>query len=92
MVMANNSTPNKSAARTVDSNLPPIQTNFTPENDLTTFERQVDCSRTVDLYGGTQIVSNLKIVNCTTWCIFINLTRYYNRIINYVYQTQALNL
>lgn len=39
-----------------DSNLPFIQTNFTLNSDLTTFERQVDCSRTADLYSGTQIV------------------------------------
>lgn len=39
-----------------DSNLPFIQTNFSGNSDLTTFERQVDCSRTADLYSGTQIV------------------------------------
>lgn len=76
MVMANNSAPNRPASHKADSNLTPLQTDFTPEDNLTTFERQVDCSRTVDLYGGTKIVSNLKIVNCTTWCVFMCLTRY----------------
>lgn len=71
MVMANNSTPNKLITNRMDSNLPPIQTNFSLQSDLTTFERQVDCSRTVDLYGGAEIVSKLKIDNCATWYIFI---------------------
>ncbi|KAK4520351.1 uncharacterized protein ATC70_008485 [Mucor velutinosus] len=44
-----------------DSNLPFIQTNFTANSDLTTFERQVDCSRTADLYSGTQINYQLRI-------------------------------
>lgn len=42
--------------------LPLIQTNFSTSSnptspELTTFERQVDCSRTVDLHSGAQIVS-----------------------------------
>lgn len=63
MVMAKNSTPSKAAAnkKLDSSNLPFIQTDFQSsgnqsQSDLTTFERQVDCSRTVDLYGGAQIV------------------------------------
>ncbi|GAN01510.1 hypothetical protein MAM1_0008d00943 [Mucor ambiguus] len=44
-----------------DSNLPFIQTNFSANSDLTTFERQVDCSRTADLYSGTQINYQLRI-------------------------------
>lgn len=57
MAMAKSSTPNKPITnRMMDNILPPIQTNFSPTSDLTTFERQVDCSRTVDLYGGAQIV------------------------------------
>ncbi|KAG1062943.1 hypothetical protein G6F42_027304 [Rhizopus arrhizus] len=46
-----------------DSNLPFIQTNFSGNSDLTTFERQVDCSRTADLYSGTQINYQLRISN-----------------------------
>lgn len=56
MAMAkNNNTPtNKS---TIAATLAPIQTNFHLETDIATFESQVDCSRTVDLFEGGQIVS-----------------------------------
>lgn len=57
-------------SKKMDSNtLPFIQTDFqssgnnTQSLDLTTFERQVDCSRTVDLYGGAQINYQLRISN-----------------------------
>ncbi|GAA5816098.1 hypothetical protein MFLAVUS_009620 [Mucor flavus] len=64
MAMAKNGTPNKPVTnRMMDNILPPIQTNFSPPSDLTTFERQVDCSRTVDLYGGAQINYQLSIAN-----------------------------
>ncbi|KAI8642061.1 hypothetical protein BD408DRAFT_417017 [Parasitella parasitica] len=43
--------------------LPHIQTNFTVNQDLTTFEHQVDCSRTADLFNGTQIRYQLRISN-----------------------------
>jgi hypothetical protein len=47
--------------------LPHIQTNFqtpvNPKYDLALFETQVDCSRTVDLFGGARIVSITKLSN-----------------------------
>ncbi|GAA5803385.1 hypothetical protein HPULCUR_008864 [Helicostylum pulchrum] len=65
MAMAKSNTPNKPVAnKMMDNNiLPPIQTNFSAPSDLTTFERQIDCSRTVDLYGGAQINYQLNIAN-----------------------------
>ncbi|KAL9555772.1 hypothetical protein MBANPS3_002211 [Mucor bainieri] len=46
-----------------DAHLPFIQTNFSANADLTTFERQVDCSRTADLYSGAQINYQLRITH-----------------------------
>lgn len=69
MVMAKNSAPSKSNNKKLENNLPFIQTDFHPsgqspsQSDLTTFERQVDCSRTVDLHGGAQIKYQLRISN-----------------------------
>lgn len=66
MVMAKNSAPSKSNNKKMENNLPFIQTDFQSsgqspsQSDLTTFERQVDCSRAVDLHGGAQIVRIAK--------------------------------
>ena len=58
MAMAQSSAPqNKQRSPTrADTHLPHIQTSFQQTSELTTFESQVDCSRVVDLYGGSQIV------------------------------------
>lgn len=66
MTMARNNNPPPTASSSTTSrqanNQLNIQTNFqsTTNSDLTTFEQQVDCSRTVDLYTGAQIVSKFK--------------------------------
>jgi hypothetical protein len=56
MKMSKNNVPVKQGNYSSPS-LPLIQTNFQPSpSDLAAFERQVDCSRAVDLYSGAQIV------------------------------------
>jgi hypothetical protein len=60
MVMARNTQATASTTTSKQANNQlNIQTNFASTNsDLIIFERQVDCSRTVDLYTGAQIVSS----------------------------------
>lgn len=45
--------------------LPQIQTNFKPCPELIDFERQVDCSKTVDLLTGAHIVTRNTLYHST---------------------------
>jgi hypothetical protein len=57
MKMSKNNVPVKQGNYSSGPSLPMIQTNFqSSPTDLATFERQVDCSRVVDLHSGMQIV------------------------------------
>ncbi|KAI8990965.1 hypothetical protein BDF20DRAFT_908789 [Mycotypha africana] len=73
MPKADLSTINDMSSNTVHSTvsrLPSINTNFdvldTPQSELATFLRQVDCSRTVDLFNGTKINYELSTTQSGT--------------------------